>query len=81
MEGARVGTACRFSGEGGGGRGRGGYCLQVQWGGWEWKGQGWVLPVGSVGWVGVELEGDRVGTACRFSGVGGSRRGRGGYCL
>ena len=38
-----------------------------------------MLPVGSVGRVGVE--GAEVGTACRFSGVGGSGRGRGGCCL
>ena len=36
-----------------------------------------MLPVGSVGRMGVE--GTRVGTACRFSGVGGSGMGRGGF--
>ena len=58
MEGARVGTACRFNGVGGSGRGRGMYCLLVLMG-------GWALDEGSVGQSVLEVEGgngwERVG--------------------
>ena len=50
MEGARVGTACRFNGVGGSGRGRSGYCLSVLM-------CGWVLDEGSVGPSVLEVEG------------------------